>query len=59
MNHLHLLWVVPLSFFGGFKVCKAIQSLKDKGFCEDCPRVEQEDPIGEKYGTRGGTKNDK
>lgn len=51
MNVLHLLWIVPLSFIGGVKVCKAIHSLTDEAFCEDCPRVGQEDPVGEKYGT--------
>lgn len=60
MRVWHLFWIVPLSCSAGAFIMAIFAGRRDiPPLCEDCPRVEQEDPIGEKYGTRKeGTKND-
>ena len=62
MNLRHLLWIIPLSASVGAFIMAIFAGRKDiPPMCEDCPRVEIDDPIGEKYGTNksGGSENDK
>jgi hypothetical protein len=61
MSALHLLWIVPLAGGAGMFVTAIFAGRRDiPPLCEDCPRVEQEAPIWEKYGIRKEeTENDK
>lgn len=53
MRVWHLFWIVPLSCSIGAFIMAIFAGRRDiPPLCEDCPRVEQEDPVGEKYGTK-------
>jgi hypothetical protein len=53
MSTLHLLWIVPLAGGAGMFITAIFAGRRDiPPLCEDCPRVEIDDPIGEKYGTK-------
>ena len=52
MNTAQLFWIIPVSIGIGCIAGVRYALKRMPPICEDCPRVEQEDPIGEKYGTR-------
>ena len=52
MNTAQLIWIIPVSIGIGCIVGVRYALKRMPPICEDCPRVETADPIGEKYGTK-------